>query len=272
MAKHQIGPHPDGGVTCTACGRTWKRAPRTMCPGVQVYRWGTAPPHLKTMSQLKRAGLKLAEGQEPVGCVIGKAVYYLYDGRQAVARPPATLAQLAALEKARAVRMCRDCGRHVRYKRELADGLCKTCWFEYMIENARTRAIQWAREVLMEPSTIIIDTETTGLDDDAEIIEIAVIDIYGKVLLNTLVNPKGTIPADASAIHGITAIDVANAPAWPEIHQRVETLLRGALRIVTYNARYDRRLLDQTRGLYSLPPFGVEPERFECESLRRVRW
>jgi DNA polymerase-3 subunit epsilon len=36
------------------------------------------------------------------------------------------------------------------------------------------------------------------------------------------------------------------------------------LRIVTYNADYDRRLLRQTRALYDLPAFGIDPDRFEC--------
>jgi DNA polymerase-3 subunit epsilon len=218
--------------------------------------------------QLKAAGLKLSEDQEPQGCVIGKVVYYLYDERQAVDRPPATPAQLAALEKARAALTCDDCGLRVRRKSELRGRLCVDCRRERriqrMIETAKAEATAWAREVLADPAAIILDTETTGLDNDAEVVEIAVIDARGRTLLNTLVRSQGAIPASASAIHGITDDDVAGAPAWPEIHQQVGELLRGAFRIVTYNARFDRRLLDQTRELYDLPPFGVEPERFEC--------
>jgi DNA polymerase-3 subunit epsilon len=44
----------------------------------------------------------------------------------------------------------------------------------------------------------------------------------------------------------------------------VGELLHGASRIVIYNAEYDRRLLRQTRALYGLPAFGIDPDRFEC--------
>ncbi|MCW3664158.1 3'-5' exonuclease, partial [Burkholderia cenocepacia] len=58
---------------------------------------------------------------------------------------------------------------------------------------------------------ILLDTETTGLDESAEIVEIAVIDDAGNVLLNTLVKPKHPIPNSATAIHGITNAMVATA-------------------------------------------------------------
>ena len=48
----------------------------------------------------------------------------------------------------------------------------------------------------------ILDTETTGLYDDAEIVEISIIDENGGVLLDTLVKPLKPIPAEATAIHG----------------------------------------------------------------------
>src|SRR5690606_33823093 len=51
-------------------------------------------------------------------------------------------------------------------------------------------------------NVVILDTETTGLYD-AEIVEIAVIDLGGNILMNTLVRPKNPIPAEVTAIHGI---------------------------------------------------------------------
>lgn len=51
---------------------------------------------------------------------------------------------------------------------------------------------------------IILDTETTGLDNTAEIVEISVINDQGEVLLDTLIKPTKPIPGDATAIHGIT--------------------------------------------------------------------
>lgn len=53
-------------------------------------------------------------------------------------------------------------------------------------EQDRQAAIDAAAEYLRD--CVILDTETTGLHD-AEIVQIAVIDHAGTVLLDTLVNP-----------------------------------------------------------------------------------
>lgn len=116
--------------------------------------------------------------------------------------------------------------------------------------------------MLGDPAAIILDTETTGLDDEAEIIEIAAIDVAGQMLLNTLVKPQGEIPAKATAVHGITAVNVAQAPAWPTLHGEVLALIAQASRVVTYNADFDYRLLCQTARRYGLG--GFDEEKFEC--------
>ncbi|HGE8503590.1 3'-5' exonuclease [Serratia ureilytica] len=100
---------------------------------------------------------------------------------------------------------------------------------------------------------LVLDTETTGLDGKAEIIEIAVIDAGGKVLLNTLVRPSKPIPADATAIHGITNEMVSDAPTWPEISAKVCALIAGKITVI-YNAEYDMRLLMQTDAIWDVQP------------------
>jgi len=132
----------------------------------------------------------------------------------------------------------------------------------------RHNAILWAREVLADEGVAILDTETTGLDKKAEIIEIAIIDIQGNALLDTLVKPKGKIPIDASDIHGITSDDVASAPTWADIDDQVSELIRSASRVVIYNASYDTRLMSQTRRLYHLPSFDVPAKHYECAMNR----
>lgn len=92
---------------------------------------------------------------------------------------------------------------------------------------------------------VILDTETTGLDNQAEICEISIIDASGAVLLDTLVKPLRPIPAEAIAIHGITNDMVADAPVWSEIYQDVLALLAGRC-VVIYNASYDVRLMLQS--------------------------
>lgn len=104
---------------------------------------------------------------------------------------------------------------------------------------------------------LFLDTETTGLDEDAQIVEIAIIDRYGHPLIDTLVRPTVEIPAEAIAIHGITNEMVAGAPVWTEIHGQVAAILQGR-EVVAYNAAFDARLLDQVARRHQLViPFFV---------------
>lgn len=99
------------------------------------------------------------------------------------------------------------------------------------------------RDVLV--NAITIDTETTGLGDDAEICEFAAIDGRGNVLINTLIKPSKPIPAEATAIHGITNDMVETAPTWLEVEGMIAGLL-ASRPVAIYNAEYDIRVIWQT--------------------------
>src|SRR5689334_4701841 len=110
--------------------------------------------------------------------------------------------------------------------------------------DARQEAIQLAREKLAR-MPLYLDTETTGLDPTAEIVDIAVLDHDGTVLVDTLIRPAAPIPADATRVHGITNTMVAGAPRWKEAWPRVAAALKGRL-VAIYNMDYDRRLMRQS--------------------------
>lgn len=116
---------------------------------------------------------------------------------------------------------------------------------------ARAGAAAWAAALLRRPDVVFLDTETTGLDGTAEIIEIAVIDVAGGTLLDTLVRPDGTIPPDAARIHGIRDAMVASAPRWPEVYGHLLPLLAGRT-VVVYNAEFDWRLVGQMNRRFGL--------------------
>lgn len=99
---------------------------------------------------------------------------------------------------------------------------------------------------------IYIDTETTGLSRSDEIIEMAVISDSGEVLFNSLIKPTQPIPAEATAIHGITDNDVIGAPVWSDIHSKVVHLLESADCVIAYNSNFDERMIRQTAVLYGL--------------------
>ena len=98
---------------------------------------------------------------------------------------------------------------------------------------------------------IILDTETTGLGNQAEILEIAIVDRHGHVLMDQLVRPAQRIPPETIAIHGITECLVRDKPTWPEIHDQVVSLLQGRC-VVAYNSPFDARMIDQSTRRHSL--------------------
>ena len=114
-----------------------------------------------------------------------------------------------------------------------------------MVHDDRANATRWAHEMLTHPSALILDTETTGLGDDAEIVQIAVIDMAGQTRLDTLVRPARPIPPAATEIHGITDAMVTDAPTIGDVYDQLLTLLMGEL-VIIYNAAYDVRLLAQS--------------------------
>ena len=124
-----------------------------------------------------------------------------------------------------------------------------------MIQEVRHKAIRRARELVQTPGLLFLDTETSGLDADAEIIDIAVIDMAGAVLLDSLVKPTSGIPPEATAVHGITDADVVGASPWPDVYEGLREAVKGH-RLAIYNSAYDLRMIRQTTELYpGLPPF-----------------
>ena len=76
------------------------------------------------------------------------------------------------------------------------------------------------------------DIEATGISPRADrIVELAIVRIMPDGTRDThtyRVNPEMPIPAEASAIHGITDEDVADCPVFPTIAQEIFDLLDGA--------------------------------------------
>jgi DNA polymerase-3 subunit epsilon len=124
-------------------------------------------------------------------------------------------------------------------------------------DGMSARAIEWAKQRASDTGTVYLDTETTGLGPDAEIVDIALIGADGRVLLDTLVQPLGAIPEAASAIHGLTAEHLVSAPLWADVAGAVLELISGRT-VVVYNAEYDFRIVQQCCRRYGVP----EPEAF----------
>jgi DNA polymerase-3 subunit epsilon len=109
----------------------------------------------------------------------------------------------------------------------------------------RESATEWAKERLADASTVIIDTETTGLpskDPDTEICQLAITDVKGRPLFSMLVKPNKPMNDEVIAIHGITNEQVQNQPIFSQIAKMVAFVLEGK-HVVCWNSDFDVKLL-----------------------------
>ncbi|MCC6551985.1 MAG: 3'-5' exonuclease [Polyangiaceae bacterium] len=115
-----------------------------------------------------------------------------------------------------------------------------------------------------------IDVETTGRDPSSDrIIELGVVLGKGGLIdqrYNWLIYPGRPIPAESSAIHGITDADVAGKPTFPELAGEILACLKGAIP-AAYNASFDRSFL-----LAELERAGVRPPDPPPAMRREVDW
>jgi DNA polymerase III subunit epsilon len=122
-------------------------------------------------------------------------------------------------------------------------------------------------EMIRTDNFLVLDTETTGLGNDAEICQIAVVSAAGTVLLDTLVKPTKLISAGAAAIHGITDAMVENSPVWGEVSAWLREILSGR-DVVIYNAVFDRKLMHQSAEQCGMPKIGWKQiATFHCAML-----
>lgn len=122
----------------------------------------------------------------------------------------------------------------------------------------RDTAIEWATGIVNRRDVLYLDTETTGLGSQAEIVEIAVVNGAGVTVLDRLVRPSRRIPLEVTAIHKIDDEMVANAPTWPVVFAEFARLLQRYTAIVVYNASFDRRIISQVNERHGLPPLEVD--------------
>jgi len=86
--------------------------------------------------------------------------------------------------------------------------------------------------ILLQRPIIFLDLETTGLNLAIDrVVEIALLKVGidgQKTVKRKLVNPEKPIPAEATAIHGITDEMVKDAPTFRQIANEVKQFLEGA--------------------------------------------
>jgi DNA polymerase-3 subunit epsilon len=141
------------------------------------------------------------------------------------------------------------------------------------IFKAHANASTWARFLLARDpgSWIILDTETTGLDENAEVIQLGVTDGAGNILMdNVACKPLRPIPAEATTVHHITNEMMKEVEPFQSAWDTLTRIAYGKI-VVVFNAAYDRRLLLQSASRLLMPE-PLLPARWECAMLKHAEW
>ena len=98
----------------------------------------------------------------------------------------------------------------------------------------------------MAPRPIYYDTETTGVKPAKDrIIELAAYDVERNCTFCSFVNPEGPIPAESSAISGITDEMVKDAPLFKDVAPAFSEFCEGEVVLIAHNNdQFDKLFLE----------------------------
>lgn len=97
---------------------------------------------------------------------------------------------------------------------------------------------------------IALDVETTGLNDDSEIIEIGLVVVENGEIIRewqSLVKPQKPIPKDISIMTGITPSMVKDAPRWADIEDELLSIIKGKM-LLAHNFAFDKGRIEFQLG------------------------
>lgn len=119
-----------------------------------------------------------------------------------------------------------------------------------------------------------LDTETTGIktSEGHRLVEIGIVEFMNGIVtgnsFHTYLNPQRDMPAEAFAIHGLSAEFLADKPLFAEKYTEMLDFCAGA-EIVIHNAAFDLEHIDAELARVGELPFG---ERFVVkDSLKDAR-
>jgi DNA polymerase III subunit epsilon len=110
---------------------------------------------------------------------------------------------------------------------------------------------------------IVLDTETTGLDPYTghRIVEIGCVELVNRIpsgaTFHVYLNPERDMPAEAEAVHGLSAQFLADKQRFAEIADEFATFI-GDAPLVIHNAGFDLAFLNAEFDRVKFPAIGRE--------------
>lgn len=97
---------------------------------------------------------------------------------------------------------------------------------------------------------LFLDTETTGLGNTAQALEIGLVNARGETVYHTRLKPTVSIEPRAAAVHGISEAELADAPSWPDVAVQLQQHI-GSRPLVIFNMDFDMHILKQTSSAHN---------------------
>lgn len=116
---------------------------------------------------------------------------------------------------------------------------------------------RWAQAVMALPNLCFVVLDTTGLQRDADIIQVLVADANGKEIFKRLVQPGRYIGENNMRYTGITSKDLNSAPPIHDVWQEITAALTGRF-FLAYGLDFVQERLDENAHYHKLQaPFLV---------------
>lgn len=100
---------------------------------------------------------------------------------------------------------------------------------------------------------VVIDTETTGLDKDDEIIELSVVSSEKEELYHSTFMPEKDINPFAAKVNHFSKEKLKGSPVFCDEWENIRKVVNGR-RVLGHNIQFDKRLVIQTLEKYGMDP------------------
>jgi DNA polymerase-3 subunit epsilon len=114
---------------------------------------------------------------------------------------------------------------------------------------------------------IFFDTETTGLNDDDEIVELAITDERCNTLYSQRFKPTKRMSAGASRVTDITDDMLVDMPTFADEFDRIKSVFAQVDQAIAYNVNFNIRLLCQTCEKYNIETNWIHAMCTRCAML-----
>lgn len=107
---------------------------------------------------------------------------------------------------------------------------------------------------------IVLDTETTGMNPETgdKIVEIGAVELDGHIptgrTLQIYINPERDVPAEATAVHGITNEFLKDKPVFSQIYTDFLDFIGKDSVLVIHNAEFDMKFINYELKQVGHPP------------------